>query len=718
MNILESIRKRTGLLVGIVGLALVIFILESLLGSGSSIFGSDMNTIAIINGKKIDRNEFYTKVETQLNMVRQNRQSNDIDEQTRRQVIDYVMQSYISDNVIKPQYNAIGLTVSEDELYENMIVNPVQLILQRLTDPKTGRIYDQMARPDGGLDPNKFRQFVSGATGDMEVFVKQMEEDVVNTRLAEKYSNLIKKAMYVTKAEAKEAYENQNKKLNVSLVLKRYDALEDGAVKITDEDLKKYYNDHKYKYINNSISRKIEYVSFPILPSESDVAAIEANAKQVAEVFKTKTTTAEDSAYMMAESEAGNIIIQDFTRKTMIIRDTTVYTDPIGTVYGPYNEGAYIKIYKLQKVRNINDSAKVRHILIGTIDPQTNQPKRSKERAKKMADSLLVLIKEKKATFDTLVKTVSEDLGSVDKGGDYGWFDENKNFVEQFKDAGLLGTKGNLSIVETMFGYHIIEVLDVSATKHNTYRLAQIFKMISPSEETSKTIFNNAKQFAGENNTGDLFDKGIEKQKLTKRIADNITENDFQLPGVENAKELIRWVYSANKGDVNLFSFNDKHLVVKLSAIKEKGYLPLEEVKDELMVEAIQQKKADMFMEEFKTKAAGASSVEDIAKKMNLEVLNQDNLTPESHNVQGVGHDDFIVGTAAGLKQGALSKPVQGELGVFVIKVNSIQPAPPTTDYNNQKMQMEQVGQYRADAEVYTALKDKANIENYTGRFE
>src|SRR4051812_43417043 len=83
-SVLEKIRRRTGLLVGIVGLALVIFILESLLSSGQSIFGgNEMATIGKINGKNIDRNEFVSKMEMQLNQVRQRNQSNDVDDKTR-----------------------------------------------------------------------------------------------------------------------------------------------------------------------------------------------------------------------------------------------------------------------------------------------------------------------------------------------------------------------------------------------------------------------------------------------------------------------------------------------------------------------------------------------------------------------------------------------------------------------------------------------------------
>jgi peptidyl-prolyl cis-trans isomerase D len=320
-------------------------------------------------------------------------------------------------------------------------------------------------------------------------------------RYAEKYATLIRKGLYATTLEAKESFKAQQNKINFSYVIKRFDSVSDSTVKVTDSDIQKFYNDNSYLFTSAETTRKIEYVSFDVLPSPSDVEAIGKDAQRAADEFKGKTVR-EDSAFIAQESENGAINIQDMNKKNMIVRDSAIFTSAAGTVFGPYNEGAYFKVYKLQAVNSIADSARVRHILIGTVDPQTQQPKRSPEQAKKMADSLLVLIKAKQVTFDTLVKTISEDGGSKTNGGDYGWFDENKGFVEPFKNAGLMGTKGNISVVPTQFGFHIIEVLDVSKGRHNTYKVAQIFKLIAPSDETNQTIFGTASQFAGENNTG------------------------------------------------------------------------------------------------------------------------------------------------------------------------------------------------------------------------
>ncbi len=714
-SVLQSIRKRTALLVGIVGLALVIFILQSLLGSGASIFGgSDLMTLGHINGKKIDRNDFVTKVENQLNQIRQSKQTNDIDDATRGQVVDYVWQQYVNDLVIKPQYDKVGITVGDDELYDKVVANPVQSVIQQLTDQKTGQINPQFANPDGSLDIVKWKQVVQSLPADQEYALKQMEENIRQMRYAEKYASLIKKGLYTTTAEAKNMYKEQNTKAAISFVIKRFDALSDSAIKITDTDLQNYYNNHIYQFINPETTRKIEYVAFNVLPSTEDLAKIEKEATETAKNF-TGNSLKEDSAYIQQESENGAVTIQDFTKKTMIVRDSSIFTAAVGSVFGPYNEGAYFKVYKLEAVNSIADSAKVRHILVGTIDPQTQQPKRTQEQAKKQADSLIALIKDKKVTFDTLVKTFSDDGGSKDKGGDYGWFDENKGFVEPFKNAGLMGTKGNISVVQTQFGYHIIEVLDVSKTRHTSYKVAQIFKLIAPSDETNQKIFAQANEFAGKNNTAELFDKAVDTQKLTKRVGDNLKEGERQIPGLDNVKELMKWVYTAKKGDVSVFSFTDKHVVAKLMAIKNKGTLPLEDVKEEVTLKAKQQKKGEQFLTEFKN---AGSTVEQISSKLNLELKKQDNLTLVSHNVEGLGHDDVLVGTVAGTKQGTTSKAIVGDNGVFVVKINTITDPPPAINVNLQKMQNDQANGGRADYEVFNALKDKADIEDHKSRID
>ena len=717
MSVLEKIRSKTGLLVGIVGLALLIFVLESLLGSGGALFSSQDRLVGIIDGDKVDATHFKTKVDEQVAQIQKANPNAQMDEKTKEQIIDQVWNQMINDEVIKTQFKKVGVAVSDDELYDLMLVHPHAYVIQQLTDQQTGKVYEQFARPDGTLDPAKLNGFVNQMTAEQETFWKQLEKSIIEVRTAEKYNNLLKKGLYVTTAEAKDAFVAQTKQVNTNFVMKRYASVSDSTVKVTDDDIAAYYNKHKNEFKVKETTRKIEYIAYDVMPSKLDYEDLQKEAVAIAEAFKTKSAK-EDSSYIAQESDGEQVAISNFSKKNMIISDSTVFGAPKGTVYGPYTEGTFIKIYKLVDVKSIADSAKVRHILIG-LQSQRSQKQRTPEAARRMADSLLVLLKAKQVSFDTLVKTVSDDGGSLNNGGDYGWFDENKGFVEAFKSAGLEGTVGNISIVPTQFGFHIIEVLGVSKTRHNSYKVAQISKLIAPSSETTQDYFKQASDFAGQNQTTDLFNKSVEAQKLNKRIADNIKENEKTIAGLENPKELIRWIYKSKKGEISpVFEFKDRFIVANLVSVKERGVAPLEEVKEDAKAKAIRDKKAETFITEFNTKAGAAKTAEDIAAKMGLMPEKADNLTFSSYNVAAIGREDALIGTATSMKANTTSKAIKGDNGVFIVCVTSVNEMPLPKDFKAKQKEVEQANASRVDYELYEALKDKATIEDHRGKFD
>jgi peptidyl-prolyl cis-trans isomerase D len=717
MSVLEKIRSKTSLLVGIVGLALVIFILESLLGSGSALFSNQDLEVGKINGDNIDYPAFSAKVNEQIAQIQQSNPNATVDEKTKEQIIESVWSQMINDRVIKLQYKKLGISVSEDELFDLMLVHPHQYVIQQLTDQKTGKVYEGFARPDGTLDLAKLNQWVGQMNAEQEKFWLQLEKSILEVRTAEKYNNAVKKGLYVTKAEAKDAFIAQNKQVNVAFVLKPYATVADSTVKVTDDELNAYYNKHKNDYKIADATRKIEYIAYDVMPSKADYDALMKDAQRATDEFKTKVAS-EDSAYIAQETEGGQVSISSYSKKNMIITDSTVFGASKGTVYGPYVEGTFIKIYKLADVKSIADSAKVRHILIG-LQSQKTQTQRTPEVAKRVADSLLVLIKNKQVKFDTLVKTMSDDLGSIDKGGDYGWFDENKGFVDPFKNAGLQGTVGNITIVPTQFGFHIIEVLNVSKTRHNSYTVAQITKLIAPSGETSQEYYKTASDFAGKNQTGEAFNKSVDAEKLNKRIAENIKEGDKTLPGLEGAKDLVRWTYKAKKGEVSpVFEFKDRFVVAQLVGIKDKGIAPLEDVKDEVTTKTIRDKKAETFMTEFKSKAGASKSIDDIASKLGLTTEKSENLTFSAYNVAAIGREDALIGSASAMKAGSTSKAIKGDNGVFVVNVLSVKDAVLPQDFKAKQKEIEQMNTGRVDYDLFDALKEKANIEDHRGKFD
>ena len=746
MSVLEKIRSKTGLLVGIVGLALVIFILESLLGSGSAFFANNDTLVGKIDGDKVDYTAFRTKVDEQIMQIQQSNPQATIDEKTREQIVEQVWNRMINDKVIDVQYKKLGITVSEDELYDLMLVHPHQYVLQQLTDQKTGQVYEGFARPDGSLDVVKLNQWVSQMNADQEKFWLALEKQILDVRTAEKYNTLIKKGLYVTTAEAKDAFIAQNKQMNANFVMKRYASVSDSAVKVSDEDITNYYNKHQNDYKVTEASRKIEYVAFDVMPSKKDYEELMKDAVRTAEDFKTKTAK-EDSSFISQESEGGQILFTNHTKKDMIISDSTVYGAPKGTVFGPYTEGTFIKVYKLTDTKSVADSGKVRHLLLAYAGSERSQATRTKEQAKKTADSLLTVLKAG-GSFDQLVDQFSDDGGKRKpnvnfsdpmvqpqlsqilfdvkdtnswrgRGGNYGWIKAvNSGMAPAFAQGATENNKGDLFIKESSFGYHIMQVLDVSKSRFNQYTVATISKLIGPSAETTQEYFKQASDFAGKNQTGEVFEKSVEAEKLNKRIAD-AREGDKNLPGLDNSKDLVRWMYRSKKGDISpVFEFKDRFIVANLVGVKEKGIAPLEEVKDDVTIKAIRDKKAEQFIAEFTSKAGASKSIDDIASKMALTVEKADNLTFASYNVAAIGREDALIGTAAGMKAGSISKAIKGDNGVFVVNVASINEAVLPKDFKGKQREIEQASGSKVDYELYDALKEKANIEDHRGKFD
>jgi peptidyl-prolyl cis-trans isomerase D len=248
--------------------------------------------------------------------------------------------------------------------------------------------------------------------------------------------------------------------------------------------------------------------------------------------------------------------------------------------------------------------------------------------------------------------------------------------------------------------------------------LATIQRKIQPSEKTLNNVNLKASEFAGKYNTGELFDKGIEEQKLNKRLADNIKEGDKQVPGLENPKELIRWVYQAKKGEISqAYQFGNRFIVAKLSDTKEKGTALLEQVKDEVTLKVKQDKKAENFIKEFDANLAGAKTADEVASKMKLTVEKMDGLVFSSYSVTGLGKEDVMCGAVNALKPATLSKALKGQNAVYVVYVAERKPT--TAAYSKAVQAAVNVSlSSRVDYEAYEAQKTLAGIEDHKARFD
>jgi peptidyl-prolyl cis-trans isomerase D len=729
MSVLESLRKRSGLLVAIVGLALLAFVLTGLFESGGSLFGNSRNNVGEIAGRSIKYEEFNAKVQKAKETQMQNAQKTTLTQEEIDQIVQQVWNQEINEQVMSKEYEKLGITVSDEELYDLMVDHPHSALVRNLSDQQTGQVIPLFAdEKTGQVSPAKIREFTQKMTEEQERSWSQLEEYVKQIRIIEKYNNLIKKGLYVTTAAAKRDYTVQNTMANIKYVYKNYKLVADSTIKPTEEELNAYYTAHQNEY-KQEASRKIEYVAFDILPSAEDMEEAKKEMQVLADQFR-NLAPGEDSSFVVSESNSRFYDKSWHTPGTLGPQiDTAMFKAAPGTVMGPYEEnGAYI-IAKLIGTKTSADSAKVRHILVAYQGSGASQTvTRSKEQASKLADSLLAALK-KGGSFTAFVDKFSDDGGKnvppgkketddyTGKGGNYGWLNASSGFVEPFKDAGLDGKKGDLVKVESQFGYHIIEVLDSKGSQKKV-QVAIIDRKVEPSSKTMQAVYSKASQFAGNNNTNELFQAAVIKEKLNKRIADNIKESDKKISGIENPASLVRWAYDSKKGAVSEpMEFGQKYIVAALTDVREKGIATLEQVKDDVTAKVIQEKKAAMFAKELEDAMAGNATIEAIGAKLKLPVEQAMNVNFNTNAIPGSSSEPKVMGVVSALKAKTMSKPIAGKEGVFLVYVESVTPAAEQKEFKAQQNQAMQQLSPRADYEVYDALKENANISEHLVRF-
>jgi peptidyl-prolyl cis-trans isomerase D len=699
MTLLTKIRNRSGLLVTIIAIALLIFILESALESRKGLSASDRSKIAVINGKDVSIEEFQSKLDQAETNQKSQSQKTTIDENTRENLRSQVWNQVMLEYIVKPRYEKIGVAVSEDELFDMVQgKDPHPQIKQAFTDQKTNQF-----NPANVI--NFLKNMEKDETGDTKNRWIVFEQAIKEERVSQKYTAMVKKGLYVTKAEAKRNYIGTSRTANIQYVAKKYSEIPDSTITVSEDDLKKYYNENKNKYKQKETVRGIDYIEYNVIPSGEDRKLL----AETLDKLKAEFSTAEVDSDFVNQNSDSRFVEKYIGANAGFMFFDSLSRSALGTVVGPYPEGNVFKIAKLSGSKMLPDSVKARHILISI---ENGDSKKAKDRA----DSLKTAIKGGKK-FDELAKVFSKDPGSGAKGGDLGWFKEGM-MVKPFNDACFEGKKGELQIVESQFGVHLIEVMD-KGKESRRILISTVERTSAPSSTTYQFYYGKASEFAGKNNNKDLFEKAAKEQGLNKRSAESLRETERNFNGIENARDVVRWAYGAKKDEVSpVFQIGDRYLVAILTKIKEKGTLPLEEVKEQVELEAKKQKKAEKFMAEFEANMKSASTIDQLAQKMNLQLETANNQSFINGVLGNYGREAVIVGAAFGSKAKVLSKPSKGDNAVFVYIVTDFTEAQASADnYKSNAANVSNSVRQRVDYEIFEALKDKAEIEDRRATF-
>ena len=202
--------------------------------------------------------------------------------------------------------------------------------------------------------------------------------------------------------------------------------------------------------------------------------------------------------------------------------------------------------------------------------------------------------------------------------------------------------------------------------------------------------------------------------KLNKRSADNLKVTDMGLPGVDQAREIVRWAYDDNTrlGNVKDFELDKKYVVAALRFIRDKGIPKYDDLKQQLKPLALRDKKAEILKKKIEDAKKSAASFDLLAAKMNCKIDSAKDLAFSAYSLPGTGHEQDVIGNIFSLKPGTMSQPIQGIKGVFVVKLINITDPPLPKDFRAEFYQQASMFRQRATYETYDALLKKADVKD------
>ena len=672
MQIIQNIRdKGAAIVIVVIALSLIGFILmDAKPGSNRSFFGESTSTsVGEVNGEPIENKEFSEKIKQAEDQYGGAAIGNQLYE-IRQSVWDQL----VAEKVITKEFKKLGLSFSPKEMSAIMFSSDAPYTLkQAFTDKQTGQ-----------YDINKVQEWWKTAKKSKDEQRAAIEAQIIEPMklqtLYSKYNGMIAASAYYPTWMQKKDLSERNQIANISYVGVPYTVINDNEIKVSDTEIIDYITKKKSVYKQDG-GRFISYVSFSANPSPTDSIKARESVAVLKEPF-------------IVDTNANNFIARNMSTikyfdgyslksKLAMVQKDSIANLPIGKVYGPYLDGGAYVLAKMLGNRQMPDSVRARTILVSTRDLQTGQPTISDSIAKQRIDSISSAIKGG-ADFNTMVLMYSDDRVSKDKGGAYDFSSlQFQNLPKEFSEVVFYGTSGDKKIVRTDIGWYYIEVIS-QKNFETAYKVAYMSKQILPTDETVNNASMKATKLSGENREVKSFDAYVIKNALQKiNVPNMITQNEYRLGLLQDARQLIRWAFEAKAGDVSEpFSIEDQFVVAAVTKIQPEG-LP-DATTARPLVEALirKQKKADIIKE----KLSKANSLETAASVYNQPIRTagvDSTLTFGSQIINGIGDEPKLIGAAFNKNfQTKLSGPIDGTGGVFVIKVNGIENLPTETAEN------------------------------------
>ncbi|GAC1416446.1 MAG: SurA N-terminal domain-containing protein [Flavisolibacter sp.] len=716
MSVIQQIRdKYARWAVIAIALSLVGFLLMDAFAGRTGLFSNrQSNTLGSIDGKNIEAPVFGRKLKDQEDY--QQKQGAEISEEQRQQMVNSLWEQEVSDIVMSKQYNELGLLVGDKELKDILYgANPPEDLKKGFTDPKTG-IFNAIAAQQ------RLNAVLKTGTPDEKSQLLKYQEALKSQRLMGKYMALLANTIYFPKWFLEKRNADNSYLATTSYLNQPYTSIADSTVKISDAEIESYEKEHKKDFEQKEETRAISYVSFSAAPNSADSAFVKSQMEKLKESFR----VAQDPGGFIAQQGSAIAYFDGYKGKSIIqipAKDSILLLAK-GAVYGPYLDQNNYVLARMIDYKNLPDSAKARHILIQTNNPQTGQTLLDDSSAEKKIDSIKIAI-DKGARFDSLAKMFSDDKGSGEKGGllatpQTEYFPQGQ-MVKAFNDFVFNGKPGERKIVKTEFGYHLVEILDQKNIEPS-YKIAYLAKAISASNETDNSANNQASLFGGDSRNlkafNENYEKNLKSKGINKFVAPDIKPMDYNVSGLQgSARRLVKTIFEAAKGDViGPERVGDNYIVAIVTEVNEPGLQGAGKARP--MIEPVlrNKKKAEKIIKNI----GSVNTLEAIASKIGQKIQKQDSLRFNGGN-NALGYEPKVLGAIfnPANKGKTVGEPIAGTQGVYIIRVDQVITTPVVAAGLDQQakmmeMQARQTMQYRSPIE---ALRKTADVKDNRAKF-
>jgi len=708
MQIIQSIRdKGAAIVIIVISLSLIGFILMDSRQGGSSMFGSTSTNVGKVNGENIELAYFNKRVKQTEDMQEQRtgqRSSGTQTYQTREQMWNQI----VAEKIFFAETDKLGIEFTSKELSAVLLSN----------DPNNPLLQEQGMKDavTGKLDVSKAQTALSNIKkfkGEQREAVNaQIVDPLKLSSVVAKYTGLLNASVYYpTWMKERDNAESKNFS-QISFVNIPYSEIADSTIKVTDEDINDYVSKHKDLF-KQEAGRVISYASFSQLPNAADSSRTQAQVQELvtpfaadsnAKVFVARNTSVMDFDDKFKPKSKFNIAVID-----------SIISQPTGTVYGPFVDKGNMVIAKVLGTSQLPDSVHARHILIPVNDPQTGQPVNADSTAKKLADSIYNAILGG-ADFASMALKYSSD-GSKDKGGDLGTYGYGA-MVPEFNDFTFENPVGSKKVVQTQFGYHVIEILSQKDFKP-AYKIAFIAKEILASDITINNASLEATKASAEKNREALEKYLAKTGKHLTEVPTAVKENDFSVGALQDARQLVRWAFEAKKGDVSEpYSIGDQFVVATVDKIFKEGVQDATTARPGSEAIIRNRKKADIIIKKIGSNPTLESAAAAYNKTVQLAGADS-TLTMASQIINGLGVEAKVIGASFNKDyQNKVSPPIAGTSGVYLVKVNSIQTKPAGTAEEAAQQVSSKLNTMRgAIGNWYEGLKKQASIKDNRSEF-